>query len=207
MNTDDLKDIKEEVKKKSNSVKKEENKDNDKLLKEIEELKKVNQELEVKSIEISSKNGELQQDYLRLRADFENFRKRKEKELDEARERALNGFIEELLPSIDNFEMSLKMTDNTQMFVKGVEMIHKSLIEKLNENHIQAYEPLIGEEYDVHKHDPIPVESENNKDVGKVLEVLKKGYMHKKSEKVIRPARVKISIKKEKEQKNKKTTS
>lgn len=132
----------------------------------------------------------LKNDYLRKVADFDNFRKRKEKEMSEARERAIVNFVLDILPSIDNFEMSLKMTDNREMFIKGVEMIHKNLIDTLKENHFDEYVPEVGEVFDPYKHEPVLIE---NKEAvpGKILGVLQKGYLHKDS--VVRPARVQVA--------------
>lgn len=139
--------------------------------------------------ELEQKYEELNNDYLRLRADFDNFRKRKEKELEETRDRVLSNFVQELLPVIDNFEMSLKMTENQDMFIKGVEMIHKGLNDTLAEHKVESYEPELNTDFDPVHHDPVPVEQEDAEE-GKVLAVVKKGYKHK--ENVIRPARVQV---------------
>lgn len=218
MDNEDLKDIKEEISSKKNTKhnqeeideevskqkeeKPEEEIDKENTSKESEEPEtkketKKDKKLKKKLEEVEKQRDEFEQDYLRLRADFDNYRKRKEKEIQEARERTLSSFIEEILPMIDNFEMSLKMTNNTEMFVKGVEMIHKSLIDKLKENHVEPFEAEIGESFDVHKHEPIPVETDDEDKEGKIIENVKKGYLHKKSDKVIRPAKVKIHVKKD----------
>lgn len=141
--------------------------------------------------QITTLEEELEQqkgDYLRLLADFENFRKRNEKEKQEVRDKAIIDFVGSLLPAIDNFEMSLKMTQNPEMFVKGVEMIHRNLLETLREHHFEEFEPQLGEEFDPYLHDPITVEKEGNP--GEVLGVVKKGF--KKGDLIVRPARVEI---------------
>ena len=129
------------------------------------------------------------QDMLRLRADFDNYRRRKEDEISSARERGIISFVEDLLPSIDNFEMSLKMTDNTKMFIKGVEMIHKNLIDVLKTNKIDEFSVKPGTDFNANEHDPILVEHDKIKS-GKIVSTIKKGY--KKDGKVIRPARVEV---------------
>lgn len=152
--------------------------------------------------QISTLEEELEQqkgDYLRLLADFENFRKRNEKEKQEVRDKAIIDFVGSLLPAIDNFEMSLKMTQNPEMFVKGVEMIHRNLLETLREHHFEEFEPQLGEEFDPYLHDPVTVEKEGNP--GEVLGVVKKGF--KKGDLIVRPARVEIKkeeIKQEEEE-------
>lgn len=170
--------IKEKVQKATEKVAKATKKDSKPS--EIEELKKQLEE---------AKN-----DFLRARADFENYRKRTEQEKLETRDKAIISFVESILPSIDNFEMSLKMTDNKDMFIKGVEMIHKNLIDTLKEHHITEFETKIGEEFNLTAHEPILIE-DHSKEPGKVLAVIQKGYKHK--EKIIRPARVQIAKPKE----------
>ncbi|MDA3856514.1 MAG: nucleotide exchange factor GrpE [Candidatus Woesearchaeota archaeon] len=137
---------------------------------------------------------ELKNEHLRTRADFENFKKRKEKESLEIRDRAVTDFVLDLLPAIDNFEMSLKMTDNQAMFVKGVEMIHKNLTDTLKEHKFEEFEPKINDNFDPYMHDPILIENDDAKP-GKVIGILKKGY--KRKENIVRPARV--QVKKEQE--------
>lgn len=137
---------------------------------------------------------ELKADNLRARADYENFRKRKEQEVLATRDRTIVSFVEEILPSIDNFEMSLKMTENQPMFVKGVEMIHKNLIDTLIEHKFEEFSALEGEDFNVDLHDPVLVEDETKKE-GKVITTLRKGY--KRNGLVVRPARVQIPKPKE----------
>lgn len=177
-----IEELEEEIKQKQEEKKEKKgffkSKD-DKLKERIEELEKQNEELKL--------------DYLRARADFENYRKRMQKELEEARERAITSFVLDILPSIDNFEMSLKMTDNKEMFIKGVHMIHSNLINVLNTNHYEQFSPTIGEEFDPIKHDPILIEAEA--EPGKVLNVLQIGY--KRKDNIVRPARVQIAKEKD----------
>ena len=151
--------------------------------------KKLNKsDVKIKELELKAK--ELENDYLRSRAEFENFRKRKEKELEEARDRAIISFVEDLLPAIDNFEMSLKMTDNKEMFIKGVEMIHKNLLDTLKQHHFEEFFPIIGEDFNPHLHDPQLIENREH-EPGRILGVVKKGF--KRKDKVVRPARVQVS--------------
>lgn len=142
-----------------------------------------------KILELEKKNKELENDYLRLRADFENFRKRKEKEIIESKEKTIIDFVLDLLPSLDNFEMSLKMTDNKEMFIKGVEMINNNLHNLLNQKKIFSFKANLGDDFDPYLHEPVLIE-DSSKKPGKVVNVLQKGY--KLDEKIIRPARVHV---------------
>ncbi|MCA9496049.1 MAG: nucleotide exchange factor GrpE [Nanoarchaeota archaeon] len=143
----------------------------------------------IKIKELENKLEETKADFLRARADYENYRRRMEKESLEIRDRAIASFVMDLLPSIDNFEMSLKMTDNKEMFIKGVEMIHKNLLDTLKEHKFEEYLPQLGESFNPILHDPVLIENKEKK-VGEIVAIIKKGFKHK--EKVIRPARVEV---------------
>ena len=141
----------------------------------------------IKELEIQVE--ELKVDVLRARADYDNLLKRTQQERLEMREKAIVDFVSDLLPAIDNFEMSLKMTDNKEMFIKGVEMIHRNLIDILKEYHIEEFSAKRGDIFDPNLHEPVPIK-DNSKDLGKVVGVVKKGFKHGK--RVIRPVRVQI---------------
>ena len=143
-----------------------------------------------KEQQLQRQYDELKDDYLRLKADFENYRKRMQDELTKSRERAISSFVEDLLPSIDNFEMSLKMTHDTTMFIKGVEMIHQNLLNVLSSHSISIYEPQIGHEFNAKEHEPVLIEHEEYKP-GTIVGVLQKGYKLKDS--ILRPARVQVA--------------
>lgn len=149
---------------------------------------KPNKNLE-KVQELEKQIEELKNDYLRSVADFENYKKRKEKEILEIKDKAIVDFVLEILPSIDNFEMSLKMTENKEMFIKGVEMIHKNLNESLKTHKIEEFIAKENDNFDPHLHEPILVENKNKK-AGTIIATIKKGYKHKNQ--VIRPALVQV---------------
>lgn len=156
---------------------------------EEKEIVEENLEVVSREEELELQVKELKNDYLRVYADFENFRKRNQEEVLKAKERAISSFVQDLLPSIDNFEMSLKMTDNKEMFIKGVEMIHKNLLDILNNHSISMYEPQIGDKFDPIHHEPVLIEHEEH-EPGTILGILSKGYKIKNS--VLRPARVQV---------------
>ena len=157
---------------------------------QVAEKMKLKKEKKANKVEELEKQvADLKNDYLRSIADFDNFRKRKEKEMISVRERVLIDFVLDILPSIDNFEMSLKMTDNKEMFIKGVEMIHTNLINTLKDNKFEEFEPKIDEEFNPHMHDPVLIE-DKTKEAGKVITILKKGYKFKDT--IVRPARVQV---------------
>ncbi|WP_055107398.1 nucleotide exchange factor GrpE [Paenibacillus ihumii] len=136
---------------------------------------------------------EQQQKLLRAQADFDNFRRRTQKEKEELGKYASAKLITELLPVIDNFERAIASgeqgTDVTS-YAKGVEMIFRQLEGVLGSEGLKAME-TVGEPFNPEFHQAImQVESDEHEE-GIVVEEVQKGYMLK--DKVLRPAMVKVS--------------
>lgn len=129
----------------------------------------------------------------RLQADYDNYRKRAIKEHLEHLKRANKDLISKLLPIIDNFEMALDAAENMDgkegELYKGVKMIYNNLLELLKKENVTIIEPG-GEEFDPRVCEAAVTEAVDDVDEGKVLEVLRKGYMI--DDFVIRPAVVKV---------------
>lgn len=144
----------------------------------------------IKIKELEEKINEKNNDYLRLLADFENYRKRSNKEIVESKNIGKINLIEELLPIIDNLEMSLKLKEkNPDMVIKGVEMIHKNLISILEEQGLKSFKPQINEDFNPILHEPILIEDKNAQPF-KIIDIVNKGY--KFQDKIIRLSKVKI---------------
>ncbi|MBR5516497.1 MAG: nucleotide exchange factor GrpE [Firmicutes bacterium] len=132
----------------------------------------------------------LNERYLRLMADFQNFKRRTEKEKSDIYAFANEKIISELLNVIDNFERALPAGDAEDNFYKGMEMILKQLlgvIEKAGASEIKA----LGEDFDPNFHNAIMMEDSVEYESGKVSGVLQKGYIL--NNKVIRPSMVKVA--------------
>ena len=136
---------------------------------------------------------ELTETLQRVQAEFENYKKRCDAQQKEFAKYANASLISRLLPILDNFEIALKNIESPQEFVKGMKLIHSSLIELLNQEGVTEVNPL-GEKFDPYKHEAL-MQEESDKVPGTVIEVLQKGYMIK--DRVLRHAKVKIAKKKE----------
>ena len=137
----------------------------------------------------------LQDRYLRLAADFENYRRRKAKEVSEQSARATEEFAVEILDIVDNMERALTIED-TQNIREGLEQIFKLLSNVLNRYEITPLE-CVNKPFDPETQEAIAyIPSE--KDEGTVIDEVVKGYRMK--ERVIRCARVAVSQGKPKEE-------
>jgi len=136
---------------------------------------------------------ELRHTLVRRQADFENYRKRIERERLEESQRSIARLIEALLPVLDAFERALAAHDDPayEDYRKGFELIYRQLwdaFERQGLNRIEAE----GKTFDPHLHHAVErVESEDHED-GAVLEVLQPGYRLR--DKVLRPATVRVAV-------------
>ncbi len=163
-----------------------------------DEAKKENKEPEKKE-EKQSNNKEIQdltETLKRVQAEFENYKKRCEKENAQYVQYAEQELIRKLLPVLDSFELSIKNIKNAQdpeKFKKGVELIFAQLVSTLQERGLQKIDSA-GKEFDPYLHEVLLTE-ESEKD-NMILEELQPGYRFK--DKVIRHTKVKIGKQKEK---------
>ena len=142
---------------------------------------------------LQAEKDELWKSLVRRQADFENFRKRIERERHEHDQRALARTIEGLLPVLDAFERALAAHDDPTYaeYRKGFELIYRQLWDALARQGLERIEAE-GKHFDPHLHHAIErVESEDHAD-GAVLEVLQRGYRLR--ERVLRPAIVRVAV-------------
>jgi len=147
-----------------------------------ETIAKLEQELE-----------ELKARYLRVQADFDNYRKRTKMEKEVAAKYRSQTLAELLLPVLDNFERALVVktsNEESEAILKGVEMVYRQFKEALMQEGVEEVEAL-GEPFDPHKHQAVAQEKSEEHESGIVIEVLQKGYRLK--DRIIRPAMVKVS--------------
>lgn len=127
----------------------------------------------------------------RLQADYDNFRRRTQKEKEELWKYASEQVIVSLLPVLDNFERALAARDdNPAKVVEGVSMIYRQLQEILDGEGLSPI-PAVGEDFDPACHEAMMQQESDEYPDNTVLEELLKGYYLK--DKVIRPAMVKVA--------------
>ena len=132
-------------------------------------------------------------DYYKVFADMENLKRRLQNEHQNHLKFALQSFIEELLPVLDNFERSLNVkepSEEVQSFLKGNQMIYNQLMGILEKNGVEVIEAA-GKEFDPNVHQAVMMVSDENFESGVVVEELQKGY--KLKDRVIRASLVKVN--------------
>jgi len=127
--------------------------------------------------------------YLRLAADFDNFRKRTAQESERRAAAKKEALIHELLPAIDNLERALAVGPNTsfEQLLQGVDMISQQLRRILQENEVEA-EESIGKPFDPLRHEAIGSRRDPSKPDQSVLETAQRGY--RRGNEIFRPAKV-----------------
>ena len=143
---------------------------------------------------LRAEKQELMDTLVRRQADFENYRKRVEKERHQEHHRGIEGLIESLLPVLDAFERALAVRDDPGYgeYRKGFELIYRQLWEALAKRGLERIEST-GKEFNPHFHHAIErVETTEHAD-GIVVRELQPGYMF--HGRVLRPAMVRVATK------------
>jgi len=169
----------------------------DKKAEEVEDIASVDEAIEViaqlklKLRESEDEKKQLSERVLRLQADFDNFRKRKTKELADGIRFANQDLILQLLPILDNFDRTLKAiegTDNLTAIKEGIELVSSNFRKQFSKIGVEPIES-IGKDFDSEIHEAItsiPVEEEEKK--GAVVDEVEKGYKFK--DRIIRFSKV-----------------
>ncbi len=135
--------------------------------------------------------AELNERIVRLTADFDNFRKRAQREKDEARQFANQGLLEKLLPVLDNFEMALTAVKDSDPSVRdGVQMILDQLLGVLKESGVEPVDGM-GQPFDPNLHEALSQEETTEVEEGTVVQQVQRGY--KLNDRLVRPARVVVA--------------
>ena len=158
------------------------------VVKEINELNKTVSELE-------GKLKEAEENILKEKAETINYRKRKDEEVSKMLKYCNEDLVEEILPTLDNFERAIKLddtnlTDELSKFLEGFKLIYCHLTNTLEKYGVKAIDGN-NKPFDPTYHNAVMVEKVEGVKPGMVVEVLQKGYLLK--DKVIRTAMVKVS--------------
>jgi molecular chaperone GrpE len=129
---------------------------------------------------------------LRKTAEFDNYRKRTERERSQLSETAAASLIEDLLPLVDDMERALKVDAGAEVesIRRGVELIYKQLVETLRKRGVKPIESL-GADFDPHFHQAVAHEPAEGHREGEVTEEFRRGYML--GDRLLRPAMVKVA--------------
>ena len=148
---------------------------------------------DVQMAKLSADLEELRQTLLRRQADFENYRKRIEKERFEDSRRATARVLEGLIPVLDGFEQALAAHREAEYdnYRKGFELIYKQLLDAVTKLGVERIDPL-GKPFDPHLHQAVDrAETSDQKD-GTILQVFQPGYVF--HGRVLRPAMVRVAV-------------
>ena len=141
---------------------------------------------------LEEKLAELEDQRVRQLAEFENFRKRSEKEKSQMFEVGAKSVVEKILPVIDNFERGLASMPEEEKgtpFADGVELVYKQMLGALDEIGVKPIE-AVGQEFDPNFHNAVMTVESDELESGTVAEELQKGYMYQDS--VVRHSMVKV---------------
>ena len=141
---------------------------------------------------LTAEKQDLTNTLVRLQADFDNYRKRIEKERDQARHRGVENLVEQLLPALDGFDRALASHDDPayEDYRKGFELIRKQLWDVLAKQGVHRIES-VGKEFDPNMHHAIEHVPTTDYPDGAVIDELQPGYTF--HHRVLRPAMVRVA--------------
>lgn len=165
-----------------------------------EKMIKIKESERAELIEEAAKNKD---QYIRLYAEFENARKRMDRDKQEFVKYANEGLVTEFLEILDNLERSVQSAqtkhEDYEAFLKGIEMVMAHIHEMLKRNGVTPVEAQ-GKVFDPHCHEVLMQEETDEVDDGVIMQEFQKGY--RLGERVVRTAKVKVAKKKKENKKS-----
>jgi molecular chaperone GrpE len=167
---------------------------------QVAELEQSVQSKETEAAKVETEAGklaaeleELRQTLLRRQADFDNYRKRIERERADDSKRTTARLIEALLPVLDNFEQALAAHREPEYasYQKGFELIYKQLVDNVTRLGAERIDPL-GKPFDPHVHQAMDRTESSEYPDGTILQVFQPGYAF--HGRVLRPAMVRVAV-------------
>jgi molecular chaperone GrpE len=159
---------------------------------EPEGLEPVVEAVEQEAEHLKAELDHVRDIYLRKLAEFDNFRKRVEREREDIRLAGVEEMIRELLPVLDNFDRALQHAeDDSGAFLQGIEMIAKQLWDTLERRGVEEVDP-VGQQFDPELHEAVQRVEDGQHPPGTVAWVMLKGYTM--GDRLIRPAMVGVAV-------------
>ncbi|HGZ6979882.1 TPA: nucleotide exchange factor GrpE [Staphylococcus aureus] len=155
----------------------------------IEEIDPKDQKIN----ELQQLADENEEKYLRLYAEFENYKRRIQKENEINKTYQAQRVLTDILPAIDNIERALQIEGDDETFKslqKGVQMVHESLINALKDNGLEVIKTE-GEAFDPNIHQAVVQDDNPDFESGEITQEIQKGY--KLKDRVLRPSMVKVN--------------
>jgi molecular chaperone GrpE len=131
--------------------------------------------------------------YLRLHADFENYKRRALLDQQSMMMYRAQSIVTDILPVLDNFERALQVEstdEQTKSVLQGLEMVYRQLVEAVKKEGVEEI-PALGQQFDPNVHQAVMQESDSSKESNEILQEFQKGY--KLKDRVIRPSMVKVN--------------
>lgn len=137
--------------------------------------------------------ADLQDRLLRRQAEFENFRRRSERDRSEFLQYAGMEMVRDILPVLDDFERALKIESSDASYRKGMALIYQRLIDTLKKMGLEPIEAAVGQDFDPNLHQAVVRFETDDAPDNTIIEEFQRGYNFKG--KLLRPAMVKVAVK------------
>jgi molecular chaperone GrpE len=148
------------------------------------------EKLKAECQQLKTERDQLMERLARLQAEFDNARKRQERERTEFRDYAVGSVVEQFLPVVDNFELALKAQGSADQLRTGVELIVKQMEEILRQLQVQPV-ASVGQQFDPRHHEALGTVERDDLPDQHVAEEVRRGY--KLRDKLLRPALVRVA--------------
>ena len=165
----------------------EENKEESEKAESAENAEEKEEKTEEKTAEKKEEDEDLNTRYMRLMADFQNFRRRTEKEKSDIYAFGNEKLVSDLLPVLDNMERALAAAPEGDKFAEGMELIYKQMVDVLKKNKVEEIEAE-GKVFDPNLHNAVMRQAKEGAESDTIITVLQKGYTL--NGKVVRPSTV-----------------
>jgi len=142
--------------------------------------------------QLQAEVADLQDRLLRRQAEFENYRRRIERDRSDFLQYAGMEVVREILPVLDDFERALKIESSDESYRKGIELIYQRLLETLKKIGLEPIESTIGSEFDPNLHQAVVRTETADAPDNTIIEEFSRGYNFKG--KLLRPAMVTVAV-------------